>query len=320
MLLFIIFNIIILIIGLAYIGLGIYLLLYGRIGSITVPELGRYLFIGLGSVACLIAIGFMIYALVRWNRPFRPILAAEVNIGDSEFFLNHRFNIYNPTLEMFASMVYSTFYTRDGLNVIYKGNNFRGEIKDGIFNNYYTKFFDKEITSDERDLIGIQGERDNAFNDERIIIIWNLYKRYLETRYNHTQTLKDLKNYQDLSVRIINKYNSNVVSLYKSLNLPQVLEAYLAIFKLLRRDLIPDKYGFDILKALKPMVYLLLSEDRELARDSLMEYNMKMDKELKRENHYPVNLIHRNGIRFNGVMYTEVTLNNYFLELNIPRS
>ena len=314
MLLVIIFSIIILIIGLAYIGLGIYLLIYGKIGNMTLPKLGRYLSIGLGILICFMAIGILVYVLIQWNRPFRPILADASDDIESTLNINYGFYLYNPTLQMFTNLIYSTKY-EDGQ---YKSHNFRGSNVNGIYSNAYTKFFQNEIntlTESEQDLLNSYKTGDNDFDNNKVVLIWKLYKAYIGSRYDHKLTLKQIDIYYDLVNRIIGRYDPSIIDTFKTSNFGRVANTYVSIFKMIHRNLIPYKYGSDILMKLKPLLLTLVNNTTRSEIDVL---NIRLNKELERKDYHPVRLLHQYGIRFGVINHTKATLGKYFIQLNNP--
>lgn len=176
-------------------------------------------------------------------------------------------------------MIFSSQY----VNGEYKGNNYRNK---GV--SYYD-IFDVEVKKQYLRPT-ITDQQDSKFNDERLVFVWKLYKEYMEKRFDIESVIDKIKKYNKM---LSNKKNKEF---YKVL---YVMQAYISVFKLLHRKLIPSDYGLRILKHLKKTLFLVSKCIPAIDRDPIFkELGNNMIKELKKKNYHPVKVLHNNGIIF----------------------
>lgn len=207
---------------------------------------------------------------------------------------------YNEEIDMFIRMIFSSHY----VGGYHRGHNYRSGGKTYI--NFFSKEYIKLRNLDPDNGIKIP-DNDQSFNDRRIIFIWRLYSKYMKERFNLTKVLRKLENYMALLIERNSINVSNRGTLYDSFTVQSFSScctAFVAIFKLLSRKLIPQNVGINILKHLHKLIYLhkylypeIITED--IFQDVILQLVIRLNKEIKeKEDYYPVRLLHDHNIYF----------------------
>jgi hypothetical protein len=285
---------------------GIYLFLQDKIFGYSPSKLIRsipFMLSGLFLLICILLILYKIFwSGVSLSRDGghnfsgnNPRLAKISGHEQNSSFLQQ-----NEEIDMFIRMIFSTYYV-DG---DYKGYNYRSEGKP------YIDFFNKEymeLRQLDPDNGRIIRDDDKSFTDGRILFIWRLYMRYMDTRFNLGRVIRKLDEYMAFLrerhlVKMADRgplYNVFTIQSFSS-----CCTAFVAIFKLLSRKLIPQKAGINILHHLRKLMYLhkdlypeIVSE--EGFTESIVDLVRRLNKEIEEKGNYrPVRLLHSNDIFF----------------------
>ena len=274
--LYILFYILILTIGLFFILIGGLYLKYGKIYNTTLTKFQSIVMIVAGFFVTLLAMVFIIMIIVNIIR--KPTSVNIASIEDTEQFNPLPFDENNPELEMLIRIIFASYYK----NKKYSGSNLR--------NDYYYRFFEN-VGDPELGILNKTPdtpEGDTSFNDDRILVLYRVYKKYIDTKFDICDVLGKLELF-------INKSNDPILSenQYMVQNTIYMLQLYIAVVKLVRRDLIPIMYGELILNKIKPFISQFIS------RKSAETMNESIDSEIARTDYHPVVMLHSNGIRFN---------------------